>query len=416
MKDQPDSQRTPEVPTRRPILIVDDSRAQRRLLTHLLERWGRDVRAVASGAEALELLGRERIDLVITDWMMPGMDGPTLCRAFRASRGRTPGYIIMLTAKSDRDQVAEGLEAGADDFLTKPVHPAELRARLRTGQRILDTQRAVTSKNRLLNRALGDLKATHDALQRDLEEARKLQAALVPRTRIGVEGGEVSLLFRPSGKIGGDLVGVIPVSPSRLGVFSLDVAGHGIASALLVARVAGYLMPTTAEHNIALRDGGDGPDLRPPSEICARLNDLIASDTGAEHYLTMLFADCDLATGRCRIAQAGHPSPLLQTADGAVSFPAAFGMPIGLIEEADYEDHEITLAPGDRLLLFSDGVTECADGDGCQLDEEGLARLVGGLTGVRGTAFTDRLCLALEHHAGSDRFEDDVSAALIERA
>jgi len=135
--------------TRRPgrILVVDDSRLQRRILSSLVKGWGFEVAEAASGSEGVEMAGSFRPDIVLSDWMMPGMNGLEFCEAFRASSGDRYGYFILLTSKSEKDEVARGLDAGADDFLSKPVNAHELRARVRAGERILKMQRELTRSN-----------------------------------------------------------------------------------------------------------------------------------------------------------------------------------------------------------------------------------------------------------------------------
>jgi sigma-B regulation protein RsbU (phosphoserine phosphatase) len=124
----------------RPVLIVDDSRAQRKILQMQLTRWGYDITEAASGDEALALCLAQDFDIVLSDWMMPGMSGLEFCKAFRDLPREGYGYFILLTSKSEKTEIADGLENGADDFLTKPVSADELRARLRAGERILGMQ------------------------------------------------------------------------------------------------------------------------------------------------------------------------------------------------------------------------------------------------------------------------------------
>ena len=119
------------------ILIADDDAVSRRLLQSYLQKWGYDVEAVPDGAEAWRRFEAGHFPMVITDWMMPELDGPGLLRRIRSSR--RPGYVyaILVTAKSQKEDLVEGMEAGADDFLTKPVDRDELRVRLRSGERII---------------------------------------------------------------------------------------------------------------------------------------------------------------------------------------------------------------------------------------------------------------------------------------
>ncbi|SEN46931.1 Serine phosphatase RsbU, regulator of sigma subunit [Roseovarius tolerans] len=399
----------------RRVLVVDDSRAQRRILTASLTRWGFDVREAESGDDALGICADYAPDLVLSDWMMPGMTGLEFCRAFRDMPRDTYGYFILLTSKSDKDEVALGLDAGADDFLTKPVNAAELRARIAAGARILQMERELTEKNRLITSTLDELQSLYDSLDSDLIEAKKLQQSLVSERYRDFGTAEVSLLLQSAGHVGGDLVGMFPISEGRIGLYGIDVSGHGISSALMTARLAGYLSSSVPEQNLALqktRVGGFAP--RPPAEAIAMLNRVIMSEMETEHYFTIALADVDLQSGQVIIAQAGHPYPALQRATGAVEFIGQGGLPVGLIDAAELQQFEVTMAPGDRLLIHSDGVTECAARDGALLDEDGLSRILRDLRQTRGRAFLESLIWRLSDFAGDADFQDDISAVLLE--
>ena len=399
----------------RRVLVVDDSRAQRRILTASLQRWGFDVREADSGGAALRICADYAPDLVLSDWMMPGMTGLEFCRLFRDMARDSYGYFILLTSKSDKDEVAIGLDAGADDFLTKPVNAAELRARIAAGARILQMERELTEKNRLITSTLDELQSLYDSLDSDLIEAKKLQQSLISERYRDFGTAEVSLLLQSAGHVGGDLVGMFPISEGRIGLYGIDVSGHGISSALMTARLAGYLSSSVPEQNLALhktRVGGFAP--RPPAEAIAMLNRVIMSEMETEHYFTIALADVDLQSGQVIIAQAGHPYPALQRATGAVEFIGQGGLPVGLIDAAEFQQFEVTMAPGDRLLIHSDGVTECAARDGALLDEDGLARILRDLRQTRGRAFLESLIWKLSDFAGDADFQDDISAVLLE--
>ena len=343
------------------------------------------------------------------------MTGLEFCRAFRDMPRDTYGYFILLTSKSDKDEVALGLDAGADDFLTKPVNAAELRARIAAGARILQMERELTEKNRLITSTLDELQSLYDSLDSDLIEAKKLQQSLISERYRDFGTAEVSLLLQSAGHVGGDLVGMFPISDSRIGLYGIDVSGHGISSALMTARLAGYLSSSVPEQNLALqktRVGGFAP--RPPAEAIAMLNRVIMSEMETEHYFTIALADVDLQSGQVIIAQAGHPYPALQRATGAVEFIGQGGLPVGLIDAAEFQQFEVTMAPGDRLLIHSDGVTECATRDGTLLDEDGLSRILRDLRQTRGRAFLESLIWRLSDFAGDADFQDDISAVLLE--
>ena len=141
------------------VLIAEDDRVTARLLTSLLTAWGYETAVANDGEGALQMITNEPAAyLALLDWMLPGMDGPEVCRRTRASASTTPGYLILLTAKNARADLVEGLNAGADEYLVKPIDPAELRARLTAGVRILDLQTRLANQVRELEAALGNIR------------------------------------------------------------------------------------------------------------------------------------------------------------------------------------------------------------------------------------------------------------------
>ncbi|PRY20666.1 sigma-B regulation protein RsbU (phosphoserine phosphatase) [Aliiruegeria haliotis] len=413
-RDQHQQQRRND-PTQRRVLIVDDSRLQRRILCTSLRRWGYDVLEAGSGPEALELCASVEPDFVISDWMMPGMDGPEFCQAFRGMDRDSYGYFILLTSKSEAVEVAHGLDAGADDFLTKPVSGDELRARLNAGERVLQMEGELVSKNRLLTSTLQELQTLYNSLESDLVEARKLQQSLVKERYRSFGESHVSLLLRPSGHVGGDLVGFFPINARRVALFAIDVSGHGVASALMTARLAGFLSGTSPDQNVALYEGEYGIyDAHPPHKVAAELNSLILTEMDTETYFTLLFADVDLVSGEISMVQAGHPYPAVQRANGEVEFIGEGGMPVGLLPDAQFETVTATLQEGDRLFIVSDGVTECEDASGEMLELEGLRDIMQRNASLGSHDFLDALTWDLSRFTGDTELSDDISAVLFE--
>ena len=400
--------------TVRRVLLVDDSRVQRKILSASLRRWGYEVLEAGSATEALALCNRITVDVVVSDWMMPGMSGLEFCSAFRALNRESYGYFILLTSKSDKGEIARGLDAGADDFLAKPVNANELRARITAGERILRMEQELREKNRLVTSTLAEIQTLYDSLNRDLIEAQKLQQSLIRERYHSFGNAEVSLLLRPSGHVGGDLVGFFSINHKRVGLFSIDVSGHGVTSALMTARLAGFLSSSSPERNIALYEEDGIFHARPPHDVAGHLNRLLMEEIETETYFTLLYADVNLATGRVAMVQAGHPHPVVQRANGAVEYLGGGGLPIGLLADATYESFEMQLSPGDRLFLMSDGFTECADLAGNELGEEGLTRLLQNNASMRAEAFLEAMVWDLQTYAGEQDFHDDVSGVLFE--
>jgi sigma-B regulation protein RsbU (phosphoserine phosphatase) len=259
------------------------------------------------------------------------------------------------------------------------------------------------------------LQAAHDSLNRDLLEARRLQQSLIPERHYDFGAARLSLLMQPAGHVGGDLVGHFRINEQRIAVYSIDVSGHGVASALMTARLTSYLSGSSPSQNVALEPNELGLfRMKPPQEVAATLNDLLLREMDTDLYFTMCLAEIDLRSGMVRMVQAGHPNPLVHRAGGGMEFVSGGGLPIGLIEGASYELQEVRLHPGDRFLIYSDGLTECEGSDGRLLDESGLSRLMGELAGVDGDALFDALLWNLERFAGTSAFDDDISGVLIQ--
>jgi sigma-B regulation protein RsbU (phosphoserine phosphatase) len=397
------------------VLVLDDSHAQRALLQSLLSRWGHEVIVSGDPVEALALARDPRVGLIISDWMMPGMTGPEFCRAVRAHPRDGYAYILLLTSNSDGDALARGLEAGADDFLSKPFRAPELRARLTAGARVVAMQREVVEKNRLLTSALGEIRSLYSALDHDLEEARRLQQSLLQDRFRRFGNVDVSVWLQASGHVGGDMVGFFPVSSKVLGTFSLDVSGHGVASAMIAARVAGILSVASPDQNIALMRREDGSLAALPPDMAAwRLNAMILKELQSDRYFTMCLGFLNRMTGILRLVQAGHPNPVVMRADGRIEQIGTGGLPIGLIPEATYTTTEVRLCPGDRVLMYSDGLTELPGSDGRALDDAGLADLLVRNAARKGPSFLGALARDLTEFAGGENFPDDASALLLE--
>lgn len=404
------------VPSIQRILVVDDSLLERRIILASLRRWGYDVQEAQNAQVALEMCRQTNPDLILSDWMMPGMSGPEFCKVFRTMSRERYGYFILLTSKSDATEVAHGLNAGADDFLTKPVNADELQARIVAGDRILRMERELSDKNRVISETLARLQDVYDKIDADLMQARKIQQSLVPRLEQNFGPSRVSLLLKPCGHIGGDLVGMFSPSRNRVGFYNIDVSGHGITSAMMTARLGSYLSGTHIEQNIAVERRFDRAyALKEPSEVAAQLNARLNADTVIEEYFTIAYAVADLSTGRVRLVQAGHPHPLLLRKDGGSEFVGEGGVPIGLLPNAEFTQIELQMEIGDRLLLYSDGLTECLDKNGEMLGESGFLDLVNRTRSASGREFLDDLFWHLTDRMHSqDGMADDVSATLFE--
>jgi len=397
------------------VLVVDDSALQRKLVSVHLKKWGFDVLEASSGKAALKLCKEREIDLVLSDWVMPEMSGLEFCKAFRALPRERYGYFILLTSKSEKNEIAQGLDIGADDFLSKPVNSAELRARIKAGQRVLDMEEKLQVQNTRTAEALEELRQINEEINKDLAQAEALQKSLIPPAYLAHDTHVISNVFKSSGHVGGDLVGTFPLSENRIAVYSLDVSGHGVSSALLTVQLYGLLSPFSKHNNIAFKAKLDGAfDIYEPHEIAAEFNRRLIDEMNTDLYFTLAYADIDLTTGDVKMVQAGHPFPLVFNSVNGVSLRGGGGPPIGLIPDLPFETFKFTLQKDDKLLLYSDGLTECQNLSGDLLDDEGLEAILLRNAASSGPDLLNDIVWELTEFAQGDDFGDDLSAILFE--
>jgi sigma-B regulation protein RsbU (phosphoserine phosphatase) len=215
--------------------------------------------------------------------------------------------------------------------------------------------------------------------------------------------------------VGGDLVGSFRVDDQRVAIYSIDVSGHGVASAMMTARLAGFLTGSSPEQNLAYGRGPDGVQtLLPPEAVAERFNRLMLEEIQAEQYYTMVFAVLDRGTGILSLVQAGHPHPMLIRPSGQVLRLGKGGLPVGLIPDATYDRLEVALHPGDRLVLVSDGFTECPLPTGTDFGEDGLTESLARSAHLSGADLLEALVWDLTTQSGSDSFPDDVSGVVLD--
>lgn len=399
--------------TARLVLVVEPCQTLRRLLGVYLNRAGYEVAEAGDGEAALQYCRLRRPDFILSAWMMPAMSGLDLCRQIRADADQSYVYFILLSTRHEPGDIAFGLENGADDILGKPVAAVELLARLSAGERILRLQDDARNANARLSETLAALRAAQAAIDRDLNEARRLQQGLIGEREAHYGDFIVSHLLRPAGHVGGDITGSFAINARRFGVFAIDVSGHGVTAALLTARLATQFS-ASVDQNAALFINEFGLyESRAPAVLARYLNHLMLADLSTDTYFTMVYAVIDQLTGEVRLVQAGHPHPLLWRAGGGIEEIGNGGLPIGVIEDADYDEVTLTLNPGDRLLIASDGVWDAADASGRMPGPEDLEDALRVHSAMAGPDLLEELARFVLARTGQEQ-DDDISAVLIE--
>ena len=329
------------------VLIADDDQIATRVLRLLLGADGHEVTAVASGDDAWKEAGRLRPDLVLLDVEMPGMSGFDVCRRLRAdpTLGEVP--IVLITALSDQAARLKGIEAGADDFISKPFDRAELAARVRT----------ITRLNRYRRLQEGQ------QLAQQIEMAAAIQEQLLPHSAPCVPGLELSSRYRPAALVGGDFFDFVDLHPGLFFAIA-DVAGHGLASALFMSNARSVLR--------ALRPWTLGL-----TELADHLNSRITEDAGdSGMFVSAVIGEYRPASRTIDLVNCGHPEPVLLRADGRVVTVGASASPIGLTNVLGAETFTAVLEPGDMLCLFTDGIIEASDKAGHAFGADGITHVL----------------------------------------
>lgn len=392
------------------ILVVDDTMESRELLNRHLRRWGHEVVMANDGLEALDILRTDPIPMVITDWMMPRMDGLELCRQIRSGSYPSYIYIIVVTAKDSKGELVTAMEEGADDYLAKPFDKNELKVRVGAGERILKLEQSLEQRNASLDRA-------YSIIRKDLESAARLQRELLPQCGQCNANFSFEWLFIPCSFVAGDTLHYLDLDENHVGFFLLDVAGHGVPAAMLSFTLMKTLSSLSFSGNplVTYDPEKRAQRAREPSKVMEELNRSFQADDETMQYFTMIYGIGNARDGSVRLSQAGHPPAILMPSNGPLTLVGQGGFPIGLYPKADYDQIELGFHTGDRLFLFSDGITECADRLG---EEYSMRRLLNCLEENRKLTLRElleKVEKSLRDWRGDGEFDDDITLLAMEK-
>lgn len=320
------------------ILVIDDDRASRRMLTHALGSAGYTCRESASGVEALATLHDDVPSLLLLDFHMPELNGAEVLSRLRSDGNPAIAQlpVIMLTGDGGEDSEVLCLEAGANDFVTKPINLPVLRARI-------DTQLRLQSLRRQLQQQNDELEAWRENLERDLAAARLTQQSLIPQKPPRWPGWEIAAEYRPVIQVGGDIYGWLRMSDQRTLFWIADATGHGAAAALLTTLAKLLFHHGSVEH-------------ADPAKIMEAVNNDFRSIFGARSFMTAMCVALDHESGRASVLGAGHPPLVVVRRGRAAELVQSSAPPLGLLEHSQFAETAIELRPGDGFLLYTDGL------------------------------------------------------------
>ncbi|QYE95132.1 response regulator [Pseudomonas aeruginosa] len=358
------------------LLIIDDDEVVRESLAAYLEDSNFKVLQALNGLQGLQIFESEQPDLVICDLRMPQIDGLELIRRIRQTASETP--IIVLSGAGVMSDAVEALRLGAADYLIKPLE--DLAVLEHSVRRALDRAYLRVENQRYrdkLEAANRELQASLNLLQEDQNAGRQVQMNMLPVTPWSIEGLEFSHRIIPSLYLSGDFVDYFRVDERRVAFYLADVSGHGASSAFVTV----LLKFMTTRLLYESRRNGTLPEFK-PSEVLARL-----INTKLGKHVTMLGGVIDLEKNSLTYSIGGHlPLPVLFV-EGQASYLEGRGLPVGLFDDATYDDRVMELPPSFSLSLFSDGILDVLPGATLKEKEASLPEQVaaagGTLDGLR---------------------------------
>ncbi|MDQ1238441.1 MAG: Fused response regulator/phosphatase [Thermodesulfobacteriota bacterium] len=315
------------------ILVVEDHPASLRMLSRMLAKQYNVVPA-SSGNEAIDLALAQSPDLVLLDIEMPGMDGFQTFEVLKRDVLAQAVPVIFLTAREDSQSREKGLKAGAVDYITKPYDSQELSIKVKNHLALYEARKEIEARNRIM--------------AREIEMASQLQNSLLPQEFPSCDCVDFFVVYKPVSEAGGDFYDATELSGDSMGFAQVDVSGHGVSAAMIGA------MFKMAFQSFAKSTPS-------PARLMSIMNDSLFRMLPDSDFLTVFYGILYTNTLQLVFTNAGHPRPLLYRRENDSVGELEDGGPLlGAFPDMDYEDGSIVLHPGDRLLIFTDGVTEAA--------------------------------------------------------
>lgn len=341
------------------ILVADDDQSTRILLRLILKKEGYHIIEVENGQECLTAWQLHQPDMILLDAMMPVMDGFKCCQELNQIESKELTIpILMITGLNDKQSVDRAFAVGATDYITKPIHPPVLCQRLK---RILKAAKAEAA----LKASEAKLLQQNLRLQSELNQASDYVRSLLPKPLTGKI--KIEHQFAPSAQLGGDIFDYYWLDSNHLVVYLLDVAGHGVKSALLSISILNILRSQSLYNT----------DFYEPWIVLTELNRVFQMNDAGDNYFTIWYGVISLEDRELVYASAGHPPGILITQDSTtMQYLDNDNIPIGMLGKYDFEQGICSINTGDSLYIFSDGVYEVSQGDGQLWGFDNLVKLI----------------------------------------
>ncbi len=373
------------------ILIVDDTPANLRLLSQMLSEHGYRARPVTDGASALAAARAEIPDLILLDVRMPGMNGYEVCAQLKLDAATCDIPVIFISALDAAQDKVEAFTAGGVDYVTKPFQVEEVLARVQTHLALRELQKRLQDAN--------------EKMARELALAGEVQASFLPHHLPEVPGWQLAARLSPALETSGDFYDFISLPNGLLGIVVADVSDKGAGAALCMALSCTLLRTYADEYPTH------------PEMALGAVNRRLIKDTQCDQLVTAFYGVLDPASGSLTYCNAGHPPPYLVRIGGSreVQKLMPTGMVLGVFEDLNWDRGTVHLAPGDALLLYTDGVTEAANEEASLFDEERLLASVQRSLGRSAREILDAVMTDVHVFVGGTLQSDDIALTVLVR-
>jgi sigma-B regulation protein RsbU (phosphoserine phosphatase) len=380
----------PDVP-RHNILIVDDAPANLRVLSRMLAEQGYQVRPVLDGTLALAAAGAEAPDLILLDVRMPHMNGYEVCEHLKADEQTRDIPVIFISALDEIQDKVQAFAAGGVDYITKPFQLEEVLARVQTHLSLRKLQKQLQDANK--------------KLEQELTLAGKVQASFLPRELPHIPDWDLAVTLEPASETSGDFYDISRLPNGRLAILMADVVDKGVGAALFMALSWTLFRTYAAQYPTQ------------PETVLTAANRRILLDTDASQFVTVFYGILDPATGSMVYCNAGHVPPYVISPQepGDVRELIRTGLPLGIFEDRAWEQAAVQLAPGDVMVLYTDGVTDAENEHAVFFGEDGLLESTKANLSRPAKEIRDAIVTDVHEFMGDAPQRDDMALAVVVR-
>lgn len=373
------------------ILIVDDTPANLRLLAQMLAEQGYHVRPVPDGSLALAAVQAEPPDLILLDIRMPGMDGYEVCKRLKADPRTSEIPIIFISALEAIQDKVKAFTVGGEDYITKPFQVEEVLARVETHLALRKLQKQLEDANR--------------KMAQELALAGEVQTSFLPQELPHVPGWQLAATLKPARETSGDFYDLIHLPNGCLGIVIADVCDKGAGAALIMALSCTLIRTYAAQFPAQ------------PEIVLSAVNRRILDDTNCDSFITVFFGILNLESGKFVYCNAGHCWPFLISHQSSENIRrlSITGVPLGIEREETWEQSVVQLAPGDVLVLYTDGITEAQNTRRALFGEDRLLEAVTENLGHLAQEIQDTVLAEVQRFSGDTPQSDDIALLVLLR-